>query len=358
MADDRKESLSEGQQLLLLAVGVAIALFLFMTYKPEMLRLWQRVAVWHTEVLSQVDDSSVGSAFYGVIGANGDQMAQLGAKLSRVDATTLSKDTIWKVSEYIGKVLRWFLAPILILLAWDVIKYPTRYRRRFANGAALFQYVKRNFGRYLARADNGLKADLYKGEYAVAKTPWQWCVEHQCVSDDEQLDEHKAIGVLRQQLGPRFTTWDALMKGERGWIAKEILGFLKSKSDRDGVISFATRGHIYESTVLVALLLATRRFGVVSCMVFAGLRRTNRALWYALESAGRRVAFVEGAGILAQYEYEMALHHKGKGKVAAQEGRVEAALSGLREALEFEVKESSEQEKADTGVWADYDPTK
>ena len=93
-------------------------------------------------------------------------------------------------------------------------------------------------------------------------------------------------------------------------------------------------------------------------MVFSGLRKKDRALWYALESAGRRVAFVEAAGIIAQYEYEMALYHKGNGKVVPQEGRVEAAIAGLKEALEFEVKESSEQEKADTGVWADYDPTK
>jgi hypothetical protein len=358
MAEERKEGLSEGQSMLLWAVGVAIALYLLSIYRPELLRFWQRAAVWHTQVLSLVDDVGPGRAFYNLIGVSGDQMVQLGTKLASIDAALLNKQTVWNVSEYIGRVLRWFLGPLLILLALDVMNYPKRYRRHFPNGAALFNYVKTHFGRHLARADNGLKADLYKGEHAVAKTPWQWCVEHQCVSANEMLDAPKAIAVLRRQLGPLFTTWDALIKGERGWIAKEILGFLKSKADQDGVIVFATRGHIYESTVLVALLLGTRRFGVVSCMHFAGLRRRNRALWYALESAGRRVAFIEGAGILAQYEYEMALHSKGKGQLSAQEGRVEAAISGLNEALEFEVKEVTEQEKASTGVWADYDPTK
>ncbi len=344
--------------MLLWIVGIIAALIAFAILKPDLLRLWQRAAVWHTEVLSKVDDNPAGNAFYSLIGANGDQMSKLGQALANRDATTLTSEVVWRVSEYIGKVLRWFLAPALLLLAWDVLKYPKRYRQHFANGASLFRYVQTNFGKHLARADNALKADLYAGAHAVAKTPWQWASENKCVKTDELIDEELAIVAMRKQLGAAFTTWDALLKGERGWIAKDILSFLKTQADKDGVTAYATRGHRYESTVIISLLLATRRFGVVSCMLFVGLRKKDRALWYALESAGRRVSFVEGAGIMAQYEYEMALINVGKGKHTPQEGRVEAALPGLKEALEFEIKEASAQEQTDQGVWAEYDPTK
>lgn len=358
MADDRKDGLSDGQQMLLWIACIVILAVGFAMLKPDLLRLWQRAAVWHAEVLAQVDDNPVGRAFYSVIGANGDQMGKLGEVLASRDASGFSGDLVWKVSEYIGKVLRWFLAPILILLSWDVLTYPKRYRRHFANGAALFRYVQANFGRYLARVENALKEDLYKGPHAVAKTEWRWAIENKCVRPDDSLDEERAIDALRAQLGTPFTTWDALIKGKNGWIAKEILGFLKSKTDQEGVTAYAIRGHRYESTVLVALLLAARRFGVVGCMTFTGLRKVDRSMWYALESAGRRLPFFEASGIMAQYEYEMALLAVGKGQHKPHEGRVESAIAGLKEALESQVNYAAAPEQADQGVWANYDPTK
>jgi hypothetical protein len=358
MADERKEGLSEGQTMLMWIVGLVAVLLLFAAYKPELLRLWKNAAVWHAHTLSKVDGNAAGRAFYSAIGTDGEYLEKLSKGLERVDHRNLTKAQVWAVSDLIGKTLRWFLAPILLLLAWDMLRYPKRYRRNFPNGVALFRYVQKNFGQHLARADNALNADLYKGDHAVARAPWQWCIENKCVKADEQLDEPKAIEALRKQLGAPFSSWDALLKGKNGWIAKEILGHLKSNSDREGVTTFAIRGHRYESTVLIALLLATRRFGVVSCMVFSGLRKTDRALWYAIESAGRRVAFVEGAGIMAQYEYEMALINIGKGKHTPQEGRVEAALTGLKESLELEVKETRTDAPSDASVWASYDPTK
>jgi len=358
MPDDRKGGVSDEQQMLLWILGIVGAALLFTMLKPELLRLWQTTAVWHAQVLSRVADNAAGRAFYSVIGVSGDQLDRLGRALSSRDAAEFSGHFVWKVSEYLGKILRWFLAPLLILLSWDALTYPRRYRRHFSNGAALFRYVQTNFGRHLRRVENALKADLYTGPHAVAKTEWRWAAENKCLKPDDSLDEERALVALKAQLGPEFTTWDALLKGKRGWIAREILGYLKTKSDQDGVTAYAIRGHRYESTVLMALLLAARRFGVVPCMAFAGLRKVDRSLWYAIESTGRRLPFYEGAGIIAQYEYEMALLALGKGEYTPQPGRVEAVIPGLKGALETEVKETPALAQADQSTWASYDPTK
>jgi len=358
MAQDRSGELSDGQQMLLWILCIVGTAVLFAILRPHLLSLWQVAAVWHAETLSRVDHSAIGHAFYSAIGASGDHLGKLGQALASRDSSGFSGDLVWRVSEYIGKVLRWFLAPPLILLAWDVLSYPRRYRRHFGNGAGLFRYVQATFGRYLARVENAINADLYQGPHAVAKTEWRWATENKCVRPDDSLDEERALVALRSQLGTLFTTWNALIKGKNGWIAREILGYLGSNSDREGVIAYAVRGHRYESTVLVALLLAARRFGVVPCMTFAGLRKIDRPLWYALESAGRRLAFVEAAGIMAQYEHEMALLAAGKGEHRPHEGQVQAAIAGLKSALETEAKDQSSRALADRGVWANYDPTK
>ena len=264
MADDRKEGLSEAQTMLLWIAGITAAAFLLSIFKPELLKLWQRCAVWHANVLSDIGDNGLMRGFYQKIGTSSESLARLAHQLAKHDATSFTKETVWKVSEYIGKILRWFIAPALAVIAWDMLSYPKRYRRHFANGVALFRYVQTNFGRYLARAENALKSDLYAGPHAVAKTPWQWVSANKCVKADEALDEARALEALRGQLGPKFTTWAALVKGPRGWIATEILNYLSVKSDRDGVKAFAIRGHAYESTVLVALLLVRRSASVKS----------------------------------------------------------------------------------------------
>jgi len=361
MAEDRNNGLSDAQQMLLWLLGILGAALLFALLKPDLLRLWRAAAVWHARILGELDDTALGHAFYSTVGVRGDQLAKLGRALASRDPAGFSGDLVWRVSEYIGKVVRWFLAPILILLCWDVLSYPKRFRQHFANGAALFRYVQRNFGRYLRRVENALKSDLYTGPHAVAKTTWRWATENGCLKADDSLDEARALAVLRSQLGPPFTRWDALLHGRNGWIAREVLSHLSSPEDQAGVIAYAIRGHRYESTVILALLLAARRFGVVPCMAFAGLRRVNRALWYAIESAGRRLPFIEAAGILAQYEYEMALLSVGQGRQTPQEGRVESAIAGVKVALQSELKElppGAVAQGTQLGVWADYDPSK
>src|SRR3954468_19269375 len=117
MSDDRRGgALSDSQQMLLWIIGIAGAALVFMLLKPYLLRWWQAAAVWHAQVLSQVGDHALGRAFFSTIGVNAEQLGRLGRALASRDPASLTGHLVWKVSEYLGQVVRWFLAPLLFLL--------------------------------------------------------------------------------------------------------------------------------------------------------------------------------------------------------------------------------------------------
>lgn len=64
--------------------------------------------------------------------------------------------------------------------------------------------------------------------------------------------------------------------------------------------------HGFVHTGLMSLLEASRETGKVSVSVtFDYVKEVNRTLWYALQSAGKRVAFWEAAGIAGHWRAEM-----------------------------------------------------
>ena len=359
MAQSDAERAGVQSQSLLLAIAVCVGVCLVCVWaEPRLLAWWSAAAQWQASVLAWIGESLPGRLLYRLIHVDGLQFERLAAALKRADPSAMSKQTIWQVSDFLGRTARWLLAPVVLTLAYTLATYGDRYRRAFPNAMALFTYAQRSYGRFLLRVRNALHADLYHGQDAVAKTTWQWCMEQDCLRSGEKLDVELGRKGLRSQLGLQFESWDALIAGPNGWIAETILNCLPNRSDRQSVIRYACRGHGYQSTVLMALLLAVRRFGVVGCMQFQGLRSTDRALWYALESIGRDgVAFVEAAGVLAQYEYEMALLDYTNGELVPGPGEVDGAIPGLTEALETEINEQPWL-STEEAVWADYDPTR
>ncbi|MBK8176953.1 MAG: hypothetical protein IPK66_17330 [Rhodospirillales bacterium] len=65
-------------------------------------------------------------------------------------------------------------------------------------------------------------------------------------------------------------------------------------------------GHAYTATVLLRLLAEAREGGVLPPALFTWLKGVDRPLWYALNSLGRRMPFVEAAGAIAHYRAERA----------------------------------------------------
>jgi hypothetical protein len=355
---DLERASAHSHTLLLAAVLGGVGVLFFVWAEPYLLSIWRTLARWQALELAWIGDTLPGRAIFSACRLSADHFNRLAEGLRDADPTQLSGQTVWQISDFLGRTARWLWAPVVLVMAYHLATYGGRYRRSFRNGIALFAYARRAYGRYLLRVRNALHADLYRGVDAVGKTAWQWCMEMNCLGENEKLDVNRARIALRSQLGEEFDTWAHLIAGPRGWIAQEILQCLPDQTDRENVIRYATRGHRYQATVLLALLLAVRRFGVLGTMHFQGLRSTDRPLWYALASIGRDgVAFVEAAGIMAQYEYEMALLDYANGELAATLGEVDGVIPGLTEALETEINEQPWL-STEEAVWADYDPTR
>lgn len=85
--------------------------------------------------------------------------------------------------------------------------------------------------------------------------------------------------------------------------------------------------HAYSRTVIVALFIQARRLGVLQPAEMRWMRFFDRELWYVLENIGRQAAFVEAAGVLSHYLYEV------KTGVALAEPQLDKAVNGLEAAI-------------------------
>jgi len=79
---------------------------------------------------------------------------------------------------------------------------------------------------------------------------------------------------------------------------------------------------------LVSLLETARKKGVLPCSQFIWLRPVDRVLWYALNQAGGRTAWVEAAGVFSHFQAEETLNQ------TIPYPEVESAVTGLINTLE------------------------
>ncbi len=88
--------------------------------------------------------------------------------------------------------------------------------------------------------------------------------------------------------------------------------------------------HSFISTGLMSLLDEARQSGVISCAQFNWLKGENRVLWYAMESVGRKVSFVESSGPFAHWLVELQLGQP------LNHAEVQEAVTGLYKALRLD----------------------
>ena len=183
-----------------------------------------------------------------------------------------------------------------------------------------------------------------------------------------RLDEEKALAVLQKQLGPAFAGFEAFTPHRRALAAafiayaggdkKECMSILDAVSssyvEKKGVAAcsileredfakrvatawerhqivlsekFLTRHTSYELPWFMAMLTRARQKGVLASSQFLWLRPLNRALWYALNQCGGRVAWAEAFAAWAHYTAEEKM-----GRVL-HEPHMAAAVVSLRDSL-------------------------
>ncbi len=170
--------------------------------------------------------------------------------------------------------------------------------------------------------------------------------------DEKVLNHEVAFAVFTKQLGEHFNSWHDLLHSKYGWLAKNIREAIPFEQQREA-IDYALQGHLYQSTALLGLLSTARCFGVVTTHELLALKKQNRALWYALASVGRKVVFVEGAGIIAQFHHEIQMKQQ-LGQEHAPKSIptfVEPAVVGLERAL---AEEHCDRQWCDTSLLSDH----
>ncbi|MGD1524493.1 hypothetical protein [Vibrio owensii] len=88
--------------------------------------------------------------------------------------------------------------------------------------------------------------------------------------------------------------------------------------------------HSFIRTGIMSLLEEARQSGVISCAEFNWLKGEDRVLWYALESVGRKVSFVESSGPFAHWLVELQLGQP------LNHAEVQEAVTGLYKALRLD----------------------
>lgn len=207
-------------------------------------------------------------------------------------------------------------------------------------------------------------AKLREGRWAISKTPKEWAIEHDLYDYHTKIDEEsglekrwrtinktKAEAKLIEQLGPKFRGFDVLPEwmrallgcfmakacGEDDKVYRAALNALSISSVEVGVrendpekvldvtkydaapglalfekykdhkvVTKIVSKHAYVTTVMVALLASARDAGVVASAEFIWLKPTHRLWWYMFNTLGRRVSFIECAGVFGHYVSEKA----------------------------------------------------
>ncbi|MFA9984099.1 IcmP-like type IV secretion system protein, partial [Xanthomonas euvesicatoria] len=119
----------------------------------------------------------------------------------------------------------------------------------------------------------------------------------------------------------------AFKANDPGLIRSKRASELEARVMQSKVVARAIRAHGYKRTVLMAMLEAGRKGGVLPAAWFRWLKPVDRVTWYCLCDMGIQPSCVESAGARAQYLTERAAG------IPVPTPMIEPAINGLREYL-------------------------
>ncbi|CCD30244.1 putative conjugal transfer TrbA-like protein [Candidatus Glomeribacter gigasporarum BEG34] len=267
---------------------------------------------------------------------------------------------LWQLGQHIG--LFYVAIPVAFSLgcAARALRHPILRAARVQSMQSLIEAQRARFSAIAPILRRDLTDDA-SPEWASSRHPEEWVKEHQLIVRG-QLDILRTREQLIQQLGKRINALSQLKPHERALFAvfglraffKDVKGAQQlmdalSAVNRHSRPDFALAQaafqrcasaktaplwltqHPYPRTLLMALLIEARTLGVLPSSHFIWLKPLDRALWYALNTAGRKVPFIESAGVFNQMQAErIASHHQ----CCLTEPHVEEAIKGLQRYLE------------------------
>lgn len=273
------------------------------------------------------------------------------------------------INKFINKSYMPYMAPFFIYFSYKLSRRKI-YNKHYDKQELAEQESKLWPQTKVVLWDNPLEEDLYTGKWAMAKRPYAFLKDNNClifeeVDEDEYFEKeyHKPFkinfeklrNVLIEQLSSPWVNYSSLNPYEKQIFSllavkaggsktkslfKEYIynlnsmytskkGFkgnwerfiYKNKArknqkliektilNKDYVKNIIDR-HYYKYTVFIALFEACGKMGVFASSDFLWLKIKDRKLWYCLNNAGRNVAFVESAGPMCQYLAEKYIKRK------------------------------------------------
>ena len=246
--------------------------------------------------------------------------------------------------DFLNKQVRPFMWPVLALplgyFAYRVwAKNPSIKLRRVMNMTSLAQSESRVWP-WLTPVLGKKIIDLpiNEGPWAMALHPLEFARKFSLL-DGQALNRDRAERLFASQLGPLWEGPEKLRSSTRALFAcfcaqacednksaidglKRLAvsvssgtpdyGFVKELLDKhyqNPKVQDVIGKHAYVSTVISAMLLRARAYGVLPPSFFLWLRPLNRPLWYTLNGVGRSTPFSEAAGVHAHRLAEQIAGH-------------------------------------------------
>lgn len=263
-------------------------------------------------------------------------------------------DKMQKVLHQVGQYYKYFTAPLCFGFAYILfILSPSGHFKKSHNIMTLREQESKLWAQITPVVSEQLhKEDIDKGPWASAKSPMEFCIEHEIlippVRDPKNpyadliatIDEEKARNCLIKQMGPRLENPDNLpihMKSLIGCFAarameerelpakllrqisasasEEELDFsggqeLFDKYKNEPLIQKVFSNHAYVYTMMATMLEVARSDGVFASADFLWLKPYDRPLWYMLNNVGRQTAFPEVAGPFAHWRAEKTMRRR------------------------------------------------
>lgn len=262
---------------------------------------------------------------------------------------------IWKAGTIVGYF--WSFVPVSIGAWWaySAMRNPTLKAKSVYTIQRLLEVQSQNF--------SAVAPVLHLGnenapEWASSIHPEEWVAEHGLVVGGE-LDVERTRELLVAQLGKPLSKLGQLSPAERALFAvfglrvffkdteaaRKLIDALnysasnhQSKPDftladaefkrcaQNPLAKTWLQKHRYARSLLMGLLIAARETGILASAEFIWLKPTDRALWYPLNTAGRKAPMMESAGVFNHMQSEEVAWENGCVLVAPH---VEDAIKGL-----------------------------
>ena len=341
---------SSETSLFLLLAAVVVAIFAFHSFEPQLREYLAVFLYWQTRALSSLTSVPVvGGLVAGLTGYTPSQIDSLAGYLN--GGQPKNPEVLHQAAQLLGRYVSFLVLPPVALFGWVWWQNEHRYTFRIRNSRHMHQRVSEVYPELRGMDLTG--KPMYEGITRCPDSVHYYADKRGLLDEEGRLKRDRASEVFAKQLGRKFTGYKDLYRQPYGWVARHIVSAIPRKYRKQALID-AKEHHRYDSTVILRLLEIARRMGIVPSSSFRKLRLQNRPLWSAISSAGRRVSFVEGLGIISQFQYEMAVREKGgKAKAAPY---MKQAIIDYEAALEEVPKD--EPWKLDEQIFANYDPTR